>query len=255
MRRFLAAIRFLTILPLPGARGTAEADLAGSTPFFPLVGLLLGTGGAAVAWTLSLATPPLVTSAVIVIVLVSFSGGLHMDGLSDTADGFFSSEPRARILEIMRDSQIGAMGVMAVVGVLLVKFAALASLPPADLWRAVFLIPLAGRSALVVQMAVLRSIRPNGLGALFSKARPRLSAICAVAVLALAGWALAGTCGLGAASLCVLTALGFARYCYWKIGGATGDTYGAGCEIAEIVPALTFAVWPVPLGGLWRAAT
>ena len=71
-------------------------------------------------------------AAVLVIVLLSFSGGLHLDGLADTADGFFSSRSRERILEIMKDSHIGAMGVIAIVCVLLVKFAALASLPAAQ---------------------------------------------------------------------------------------------------------------------------
>ncbi|MGQ9575957.1 MAG: adenosylcobinamide-GDP ribazoletransferase [Thermoguttaceae bacterium] len=254
MRRLLAAMRFLTILPLPGARGTSEADLAGSPPFFPLVGLLLGAVAAAVAWALCLAVPPLLASALIVILLVGLSGGLHMDGLSDTADGFFSSRPRGRALEIMKQSQVGAMGVIAIVAAFLVKFAALASLPAAAMWRAVFLAPLAGRSALLVQMAVLAYVRPSGLAAVFGQARPRLAAVFAAAVLALAGWAVAGGCGLTAAGLSLLSTLGFARYCYWRIGGATGDTYGAGCEIAEIVPPLCFAVWPLSIKGPWSAA-
>jgi adenosylcobinamide-GDP ribazoletransferase len=246
MKRFLAAMRFLTVLPLPGAWGTADAHLAGSAPFFPLVGLLLGAVGAAVACGLSLAAPPLVTSAVMVTVLLAFSGGLHMDGLSDTADGFLSSRRKERILEIMKESHVGAMGVIAIVGVLLLKFAALASLDQPNLWRAVFLMPLAGRCSLVVEMAVLPYVRSDGLGAVFREARPRWAAIWAAAALALAGWGLLGARGLCVAGLCVATVLAFAPYCRRKIGGATGDTYGAGCEIVEIVPALTLAIWPLP---------
>jgi adenosylcobinamide-GDP ribazoletransferase len=246
MRQFLAAMRFLTVLPLPGTSGTAEADLARSTPFFAFVGLLLGAVAGAIAWGLSLVAPPLVASAMIVIVLLAFSGGLHMDGLSDTADGFLSARSRERILEIMKDSNIGAMGVIAVVGVMLVKFAALASLTQADLWRAAFLMPLAGRCSIVVEMAVLPYARPAGLGAVFCKPRPRVAAICAVAVLALAGWSVLGPHGLWIAGLSVITVLVCSAYCRRKIGGATGDTYGAGCEIVEIVPALTLAVWPLP---------
>ena len=245
MRRFLAAVRFLTILPLPGTWGTAEADLAGSVPFFPVVGLLLGGVAAAAAWGLSLGVPPLVAGATIVILLIAFSGGLHMDGLSDTADGFLSSRPRERVLEIMKESHVGAMGVIAIVGVLLMKFAALASLGQSDLWRAALLMPLAGRCAVVVQMAAIPYVRPQGLGAAFSKGRPRLAAVLAAAVLGAAGWGVLGTRGLCVAGVCIAASLAFAAYCYRKIGGATGDTYGAGCEIVEVVPPLTLAAWPI----------
>ena len=183
MKQLLAALRFLTIVPIPGGWGTAEADLAGSVGWFPVVGLLLGGVAAAVAWGLSLAAPPLVGAAVVVIVLLSFSGCLHLDGLSDTADGFSSSRSRQRILEIMKDSHIGAMGVIAVVCVLMLKFAALASLPVARLWPAALLMPLAGRCALVLHMALLPCARPEGLGSIFYRRRPRWAAVWAVAVL------------------------------------------------------------------------
>ena len=119
MKRFLAAIRFLTILPLPGEWGAAESDLADSVPFFPVVGLLLGGLAAAIAWGMARIAPPMVAAAVIVVAMLSFSGCLHLDGLSDTADGFLSSRNRQRMLEIMKDSHAGAMGVIAVACVLL----------------------------------------------------------------------------------------------------------------------------------------
>ncbi len=144
MKPLLAAIRFLTIVPVPGVWGTAEQDLARSVPWFPAIGLLLGGAAAGLAWALS-AAPPMLAAAVLVVVLLSFSGCLHMDGLADTADGFLSSRPRERILEIMKDSHIGAMGVIAIVCLLLVKFAALAALPAGMLWPTVLLMPLAGR--------------------------------------------------------------------------------------------------------------
>ena len=174
MRQLLAAIRFLTILPLPGTWGTAEDDLARSVAFFPLVGLLLGAAAAAVAWGLALVAPPMVTAAVLVIVLLGFSGGLHIDGLSDTADGFLSCRSREQMLEIMKDSHAGPMGLVAVVCVLLLKFAALSSialLQPAVLWPAVLLMPLAGRSAVCINLAILPSARPDGLGAVFCRSR------------------------------------------------------------------------------------
>jgi adenosylcobinamide-GDP ribazoletransferase len=242
MKPLLAAIRFLTIVPVPGDWGTAEDDLARSVPWFPVVGLLLGAVAAALAWALSLAAPPMVIAAAMVVVLLAFSGCLHMDGLADTADGLLSSRPRERMLEIMKDSHTGAMGVIAIVCVLLVKFASLASLPAEGFWRAALLMPLAGRSAIVVQMAVLPYARPSGLGNVFYRRRPCLAAIWAAAVLAAAGWGVLGSKGLVIVAASIVAALVLSVYVYRKIGGATGDTFGAVCEIVEIVPALALAV-------------
>ena len=96
MRRFLAAIRFLTVLPVPGTIGSAEGDLAGSVPLFPIVGLLLGAVAAVAAWGLAHPpVPPMLVSAALVVLLLAFSGALHMDGLSDSADGMLEL-PAAR---------------------------------------------------------------------------------------------------------------------------------------------------------------
>lgn len=112
MNSFLAALRFLTILPIPGRRGHAPDDLRRSLWSFPLVGLLLGgmTGG--IFWAVGPYLPPPIAAVLAVLVLLSWSGGLHLDGVADCGDAFFSSRSRERMLEIMRDSRIGAMGVI-----------------------------------------------------------------------------------------------------------------------------------------------
>lgn len=245
MKPLLAALRFLTILPVPGSWGTAEEDLARSVPWFPVVGLLLGAAAAVIAWALALVAPPTVAAAAIVIVLLSFSGCLHLDGLSDTADGLLSSRSRERILEIMKDSHVGAMGVVAIFCVLLLKFASLASLPAKAFWPAVLLMPLSGRCALVLHMAILPYARPEGLGMVFYRRRPRWAAVGATVVLAATAFAVFGSLGLAIWAACVAVTLAFSVYVYRKIGGATGDTLGAVCEIIEIVPALTLAVGPL----------
>jgi adenosylcobinamide-GDP ribazoletransferase len=245
VKLFLAALRFLTVLPVPQRWGNDTENIARCLLFFPVVGLLIGTVSGIVAFGVSKILPPWPTSVVVVIVLVAASGGLHLDGLSDTADGFFSARGREQILEIMRDSHIGAMGVVAIVCVLLLKVAALASVPGATLSRVVLLMPLAGRCALVVTMAVLPYARPEGgLGTLFYKSRPRLAVLWAIVVLAIASWFALRAAGLVAAGASLLGVLLFAAYTYRKIGGATGDTLGAACEIAEVIPALVAAAWP-----------
>jgi adenosylcobinamide-GDP ribazoletransferase len=248
MKPLLAAIRFLTILPVPGAWGTAEEDLARSVPWFPLIGLLLGAAAAGLAWVMSCTAPPMLAAAAIVCVLLGFSGCLHLDGLADTADGFLSSRPRQRILEIMKDSHIGAMGVIAIACVLLLKFAAMASLSAAALWPAVLVMPLAGRCAIVVQMALLPYARPDGLGAIFYQRQSRWAAVWAAGVLAAVGLGILGWRGLAVWAVCMAVTAAFSVYAYRKIGGATGDTFGAVCEIVEAVPAIILAFGP-PGGG------
>ena len=245
MKPLLAAWRFLTVIPVPGAWGTAEEDLARSVPWFPVIGLLLGIAAATLSYGLALVAPPLVVAAAMVVVLLSFSGGLHMDGLADTADGFFSSRSRERILEIMKDSHTGAMGAIAIVCVLLLKFAALASLPAARLWPAVLLMPLAGRSALVMHMALLPYARPSGLGAIFYRQNARGTALWAAGVLAAVAGALLGARGLAIWAACVAVVLVLSAYVHRKIGGATGYTLGAVCEVVELVPALVLTLGPV----------
>jgi adenosylcobinamide-GDP ribazoletransferase len=244
MKSLLAAVRFLTILPIPDW-GTAEEDLARSVPWFPVVGLSLGILAAALAWGVQPFAPPMLTAVGIIVLLLSFSGCLHLDGLADTADGFLSSRSRERILEIMKDSCTGAMGVTAIVCLLLVKFASLGSLPADDLWRAVLLMPLAGRCAIVVHMATVPSARPGGLGSVFYRKPPRWAAVWAAGFLAAVAYALLESRGLMVWAVCVALTLAWSAYVYRKIGGATGDTFGAVCEMIEAMPPVLLALGTV----------
>jgi adenosylcobinamide-GDP ribazoletransferase len=246
MNRFLAALRFLTILPIPGERGHNESDLASSLVYFPVVGLFIGLTAAGFSLLFGFLFPPMVIAVLVVLVLLAASGGLHMDGLCDSVDGFFSSRPRERMLEIMRDSRVGAMGVMAIVLVLGLKISALASLDEQSMPRAVLLMPVTGRCSLLILMAVLPYARPEGgRGTLFYTRSARMAAVWAVLLVLLTGWLAAATAGIIAGMAALIFVLIFAAYCRAKIGGATGDTLGAGCELAETSVALVLAAKPV----------
>ncbi len=237
-----AALAFLTIVPVPRRWCGEGGDLERSVAWFPLVGLLLGLVIAGLDLAFSAALPPLPAGVLTVIAMEAISGALHLDGLADTADGFLSSRPRERILEIMKDSRVGPMGVAAIAGVLLLKVAAVASLAPAARFGTVLLMPLAGRVAPVLLMSTLRYVRENGILTVFQRRRVRSAPSLAVAFLSAAGWLAAGPVGLAAAAAAVaLTAL-FALWCRAKIGGCTGDTLGAACELAEVVPALVVLI-------------
>jgi adenosylcobinamide-GDP ribazoletransferase len=237
-----AALAFLTILPVPRRWCGESRELERSLAWFPLVGLVIGLAIAGLDGAFAAALPPLPASVLTVVAMIAISGALHLDGLADTADGFLSSRPRERILEIMKDSRVGPMGVAAIVGVLLLKVAAVASLAPAARFGTVLLMPLAGRVAPVLLMSTLRYVRELGLATAFQRRRALGPPLVAIASLAGAGWLVAGPVGLAAAAAAVALPVVFALWCRSKIGGYTGDTLGAACELAEVVPALVVLI-------------
>lgn len=236
LKQCSAAFRFLTIIPLPGAFGTDLGDLKGALPFFPVVGIVLGIISWATAWLAWQFLPPLVAAVIVTFVILSFSGALHLDGLADSADGFFSSRERSRMLEIMRDSRIGVMGVIAVVMVLLLKVSVLSGLERDDALRAALMMPIAGRSALVMMIFLLPYVRKEGgLGSPFYSKRVGWSLLLSLVVFFVAGFAAMGMKGIVIVLVVMFVVFLFSRMCRRKIGGATGDTLGASCEIAETV--------------------
>ncbi|MBX6395572.1 MAG: adenosylcobinamide-GDP ribazoletransferase, partial [Alicyclobacillaceae bacterium] len=131
-RAFVTAIRFLTRIPLPpvdpaGGTGAAQADqevICRSVRWYAAVGVLLGALLWLAAWILHVARLPAPGGAALLVVVdILLTGGLHLDGWMDTADGLGSWRSRERMLAIMRDSRVGAMGVLAACGALLVEWA------------------------------------------------------------------------------------------------------------------------------------
>lgn len=241
MKSLRAALSFLTILRLPGAAKIEARDLRLATLWFPVVGLVIGAAAAGLDFALASVLPLPVASVIVVIFLVAVSGGLHLDGLADTADGFFSSRPREQMLEIMRDSRTGPMGVAAIVFVLLFKTALLLSVPPPARLGLLLIMPLSGRSALLVSMALLRYARPEG-GIASAFVANRLHLVWALVWLLAAGWLSGALTGVAAGLAAAAFASLFALYVYRKIGGFTGDTLGAACELTELVPALVYVI-------------
>jgi len=248
MKPLLAAFRFLTILPL-GRRADGPDALAGSILFFPLVGLLIGAAAMAADGLARMLLPTLPVTVCTVLLLIGISGGLHMDGLADTADGFGSARPRERVLEIMRDSRIGTMGVIAVVAAILLKVAFLDAVPLSLRMQAILLMPVAGRCAMVWSMARLPYARPEGgLASAFLQKTSALHAAWALLFLLACGAGTAGWPGLAAAVAVPVVLSGWHWICRRRIGGFTGDTLGASCEMAEIVPVVVLALWPALSG-------
>jgi adenosylcobinamide-GDP ribazoletransferase len=235
----VAAVRYLTIVPLPGPQ--PQEALGRSAPWFPVVGIGLGLVLAAIERGLAPLFPTILVAVLVVAAWKLLTGGLHLDGLADSLDGLMGRDRRQR-LAIMRDSRIGTFGAMGLILLLLVGLTAVAELPDHGRWRALIVAPAIGRSAPPL-IAMVLPATGGGYGAAFARAVTPLGALIGIA--AAGGVA---TLALGWAGVAALVAgLGAALAIAWllarPLGGATGDTLGAGVEVAELGALLALVAW------------
>lgn len=236
------AIRFLTLLPLSWRMEEDGDNFRTSLYFFPVVGVLIGSLGYLLATILCLFLPVEVVAVCMLCFLAFISGCLHLDGLADSADGLFSSRPREKALEIMKDSRVGAMGVVAIVFLILARYAALSSLDIKMLCLSIFFMPLVGRCVLVFIMATQQYARKEGgLGTLFYSDKSKKAAVLSLLIMMFLLTILNSAALLTLPLILFMTIFLFIKWCNAKLGGATGDTLGAACEIAETVTVLTFS--------------
>ncbi|MUT67029.1 adenosylcobinamide-GDP ribazoletransferase [Paenibacillus sp. NEAU-GSW1] len=245
----VAALQFLTRLPIPLQVPFEPAALARSVIYFPAAGTVVGVAVASACGLLDLFMPSLPAAVIIVAIWAAMSGGLHLDGWMDTADGVLSHRSRERMLEIMKDSRVGAMGVIAAVLLLLFKFAVIAELfqhrdgMSATALSALAAIPLWSRWWMSVAIVGWPSARQGeGVGALFQKAGIRQAIAgfaLTIALTCISLWTFGMPIGhsalwsAGAASLTALIGSVMAAWLCRKLGGLTGDTYGALNEMIE----------------------
>ncbi len=245
--RWLRALRvassFLTRLPVGGGE-VGEAELADSTAWYPLVGLLVGGLLGLAGWALSLLLPAPVAAGLVLVLGLLLTGALHEDGLGDTADGLGGGWTPERALEIMRDSRIGAYGSVTVSTALILRFSLLSAIEP-ELWLVA--LPVAhglGRWTSVALLLGLPYARSEGkAGPMIRGIGPVHGALASLTVVAgLAAVALLQgpllAAGLAGATLVLagLAGLWFRR----KVGGVTGDLLGAVVVVAEL---LNLVVW------------
>lgn len=238
----LIALQFLTRLPvsLPGMPQAAE--LGRSVLWYPLVGVLIGILLLLADGLLSGALL-LLHAALLLALWVLLSGGLHLDGLADSADAWVGGYgDRQRTLEIMKDPRSGPIAVVVLVLVLLLKFAALVALLDKGAWAGLLLAPWLGRSLLPALFLTTPYVRAGGLGAAISEHLPRerlpLVLLVNAGLMLLLGWS--GVVALIAAGVtfaCVRRSL------MQRLEGTTGDTAGALLELAECSVLLALALF------------
>ena len=239
----LTALTFLTRLPIRRGAAPSLKDVAGSQAWFVPVGLLLGLALLAVDRVCTRALPVGSVAVIDVVALIAFTGGLHLDGLADSADGLIGGHDRESRLAIMRDPRAGVYAIVAIVSVFALKIAGIAGLPSDVRFEALVLTPAFARFAMLAGIAVFPYARPEGMG-LQVHAASSPGALFAAAVVALTAalvlFGPQGTYVLAFSTLCGL-AIGFVST--RLNGGLTGDVYGATVELTEAATFLFIAAF------------
>jgi adenosylcobinamide-GDP ribazoletransferase len=240
LRLFFIALQFFTRLPIPAWVGFEASWLQHASRYFPLVGCVLAAIAAAVYFVAALVLPAPVAAVLSTAASIYLTGAFHEDGFADTCDGLGGGLTRERVLEIMKDSRIGAYGAIGIVCMLAAKLSALAMLPPRVAVGALFLAHPLSRLAAASLIWKLEYVRGEG------KAKPLaqqmtsaeftiaiLSALLPAPVLLATGW-IAPEAVLAALLAALLAAVWLGRKLHKRLGGYTGDCLGAVQQVAEV---------------------
>lgn len=228
---FFLALAFLTRIPVPDLGRLEAADFARAALFYPLVGLLVGAL-LCLPMVLFPHAPAILLAAILTVLWAAVTGGLHLDGLADSADawlgGYSDAEKTHRIL---KDPLVGAAGVVALVGVLLLKFAALVLLLEHSAWLVILLAPALGRALVLLLFLITPYVRADGLASEVTEHLPRTSAWW----VTLATLALVLPVSLPGLCVVLLGSWLLRRVMVQRLQGCTGDTAGATVEIGEML--------------------
>lgn len=252
---FLAALQFLTSIPVP-LRGTlSPGQLGRATAYFPMVGLIIGGILAGLNWLLLYVLPAAVVNALLIVALVVITGAMHLDGLADTCDGIAGHKTVEERWRVMRDSRTGAFGVVGVALLLLVKYVSLNSIPDYLMTAVLIIFPVISRWAMVYAIFAYPYARPEGLGANYKKATrwPQftMATIITVAIAAALTLLFSYTGLLLIPGIFIITTI-LALYFRYKFAGLTGDNYGAINEAAEVAALLVVIIIVTVAPGLTR---
>jgi adenosylcobinamide-GDP ribazoletransferase len=240
-RLFFIALQFFTRLPIPSWVGFQPAWLHHASRYFPAVGIVVAAVAAAVYFAASLLWPQPVAVLLSTIAGIYLTGAFHEDGFADVCDGFGGGLTPQRTLEIMKDSRVGAYGAIGIALLLLLKCAALASLPPGAVVAALFIAHPLSRLAAASLILCLDYARDEGKAKPLAQHMSRgefavaavtasLPALACIANGAIA-WLVVAASVLAAAGATAWLARFFAR----RIGGYTGDCLGAVQQVSEVV--------------------
>jgi len=231
LRGLILAFGFLTRIPMPALAEFREEELSSSAIWFPLIGLCIGLTLIVVA-LLGATASPLIAGLLVMLLWLGISGGLHLDGAADLADGLGAShrDPE-RLLAVMKDPHNGAFGVMSIVAILLTKLVTviwIVESPDIDLW-VLLLIPAWARLGAIYWSQTLEPLAPGSGQAFVWQVDAKSYWIWGGALLLLSLIFVSFMFALAA----VATLLLWRAYLKWRLNGMSGDCLGAGIEYSE----------------------
>lgn len=237
----ILGLQFLTRLPVNINVDYDRKNLTKATFYFPFIGMLIGAIAAIIYYVFSFINNDMAALCTVLSLVVT-TGGLHMDGLSDTADGFFSSRPKEKILDIMKDSRVGAFGVIAIVMDLLFKYVVIKSMDKNMAMVYIILSSGISRSMVAMFFSFGKSPRKGGMGDMLINKDSKKYFIVSAIIFILIGAFIAKYNFLVVILTVIIFSLLFMRYSYKIIGGVTGDVFGANAELCEILALIGFVV-------------
>lgn len=250
MKRFLGTLRFLTRIPVKTS-GEFDENFHKGMYYFPLVGFIIGIIMYLVTLLAGIMFP---SDALVIAIIVAFTevlltGGLHIDGLGDTADAFFSNRDKDKMLEIMKDSRLGTNSLLAIMFTMLMKIGVITTFLNRGMSYMIVIMPMISRLVVILLARKTESPRENGMGNVFiGKATIPMILVGLVYTLILSAgflyiingmsisgmYAPMGCIGIGLVVAAIAMLL-IKRSSNKKIGGITGDVLGCGIEVAEVV--------------------
>ncbi len=237
IKGLILCIQFLTRIPINIPVDFNKENLSRSTFFYPFTGMIIG-GIAGLVYYLASHVNTDIASFLAVTTIIIVTGGLHLDGLGDTFDGFLSARDRERILEIMKDSRIGTYGVVAIILDILLKYVVISNLNG----NVPLFLALScgnGRLVSVIFMSFFKTARPGGIGDTLVKSNPKKYALSGAILYSIMTF-LINPWYLIPLGISLVYASFITVKTYKIIGGFTGDVYGASIETTEIVSLLAF---------------
>jgi adenosylcobinamide-GDP ribazoletransferase len=240
IRPLRSAVAFLTVFPVATADG-GPGDRLGRA-YFPAVGALLGACAAVVFALMHYFSTPLVAAVAATATLALLTGALHLDGVADAADGLFGRGDVAQRLEVMRDPRLGSFGTTALVLVFVGDVAAIASMSPGRALAALVIAGALSRLAMLWVVAFVPYVRTSGLGAVAGDPSHRGIDLVLGSALALLACLLDWRRALVALPVVALAAITVAVLARRRLGGATGDIYGATSELCQLVVLVVFVL-------------
>lgn len=238
---FWIALQFLTVFPIQLKQMPSKQQNGQSLLFYPIIGLGIGFVLYTIAISLS-ALPPMLLSSLILVLWIWLTGGLHLDGLADTADAWVGGfGDKQRTLKIMKDPACGPIGVLSLIIVCVLKWSAIYILLEKQDIQALILFPMLGRLVPLFLFLTTDYVREKGLGSSIASHIPKIASII-VACLSLSFFVYFSWLGLGCVIISVLVLLYLRQQFIGRIGGITGDTVGASIEFIEMTAILSFVM-------------